>query len=97
MSAPTRPAATDGTQELYDDELLDRLLGIRHFELALLDLFAEGRISGTVHTCIGQEYVPVALAPLIRDDMVFSNHRGHGHYLALHDDADGLLAEILGP
>jgi TPP-dependent pyruvate/acetoin dehydrogenase alpha subunit len=96
LSATAQLTAADGRQGLYDDELLGRLLWIRHFELALLDLFAQGQVSGTVHTCIGQEYIPVALSPLIRDDMVFSNHRGHGHYLALHDDAEGLLAEVLG-
>jgi pyruvate dehydrogenase E1 component alpha subunit len=83
-----------GTQ--LSDEDLGRLLLIRHFELALLDLYATRHVSGTVHTCLGQEYVPVALAPFIAGDHVFSNHRGHGHYLALHDDPAGLLAEILG-
>ncbi|MFD0565855.1 dehydrogenase E1 component subunit alpha/beta [Kitasatospora saccharophila] len=73
------------------------LLLIRHVELALLRLFGEGLVSGTTHTCLGQEYVPVALAPLLgATDMVFSNHRGHGHYLALTGDAEGLLAEVLG-
>jgi 2-oxoisovalerate dehydrogenase E1 component len=79
------------------DRDLDALLLIRHFEQTLLRLFGEGRISGTTHTCLGQEYVPVALAPLLReDDFVFSNHRGHGHYLALTGDAEGLLAEVMG-
>jgi pyruvate dehydrogenase E1 component alpha subunit len=79
------------------DEDLERLLLIRHFEQTLLDLFAEGVISGTTHTCIGQEYVPVALRTLLRDgDFVFSNHRGHGHYLARFEDPEGLLAEITG-
>ncbi|NAS23185.1 thiamine pyrophosphate-dependent dehydrogenase E1 component subunit alpha [Herbidospora sp. NEAU-GS84] len=76
---------------------LDRLLLIRHFEHALLDLFAKGELNGTTHTCLGQEIVPVALAPLLGpDDRVFSNHRGHGHYLARFDDPAGLLAEIMG-
>ncbi|WP_207926966.1 thiamine pyrophosphate-dependent dehydrogenase E1 component subunit alpha [Actinocrispum wychmicini] len=78
------------------DADLALLLMIRHFELALLDLFAAGKLNGTTHTCLGQEYVPVALAPLIPDDFVFSNHRGHGHYLARFDDPAGLLAEIMG-
>lgn len=78
------------------DDDLELLLLIRHFELALLDLFAAGKLHGTTHTCIGQEYVPVALAPLTGDDFVFSNHRGHGHYLAKFRDAEGLLAEIMG-
>lgn len=78
------------------DEDLELLLLIRNFELALLDLFAAGQLNGTTHTCLGQEYVPVALAPLLRDDFVFSNHRGHGHYLARFRDPAGLLAEIMG-
>lgn len=94
------PADTDGSGTRvigpYDDDTLARLLRIRHVELALLDLFSAGIVSGTAHTCLGQEYIPVALAPLLQGDMVFSNHRGHGHYLALHDDPAGLVAEILG-
>jgi len=76
---------------------LDLLLLIRHFERGLLDLFGQGRLNGTTHTCLGQEYVPVALAPLLAErDYVFSNHRGHGHYLARFGDPAGLLAEIMG-
>ncbi|WP_329467278.1 thiamine pyrophosphate-dependent dehydrogenase E1 component subunit alpha [Streptomyces sp. NBC_01431] len=73
------------------------LLLIRHFEEALLALFESGRITGTTHTSIGQEYVPVALSPLLdAGDTVLSNHRGHAHYLARHPDPEALLAEILG-
>jgi pyruvate dehydrogenase E1 component alpha subunit len=73
------------------------MLLIRHFERALLELFATGRLNGTTHTCLGQEHVPVTLAALLGEsDYVFSNHRGHGHYLARFDDPVGLLAEILG-
>ena len=79
------------------DRDLDDLLMIRHFELALLDLFSQGRLNGTTHTCLGQEYVPVALYSLLDDgDYVFSNHRGHGHYLARFRDPLGLLAEVMG-
>jgi TPP-dependent pyruvate/acetoin dehydrogenase alpha subunit len=81
---------------LADDDL-ERLLLIRHFENGLLDLFAAGKLNGTTHTCLGQEYIPVALRTLLApDDFVFSNHRGHGHYLARFDDPFGLLAEIMG-
>lgn len=79
------------------DADLDLLLLIRHFELSLLDLFDRGMVAGTTHTCLGQEHLPVALAPLLDDaDYVFSNHRGHGHYLARFGDPYGLLAEIMG-
>jgi len=89
-------AARPEARTRLTDGDLDRALLIRHFEQALLDLYASGQVSGTVHTCLGQEYIPVALAPLVSGDLVFSNHRGHGHYLAHHDDPKGLLAEILG-
>jgi TPP-dependent pyruvate/acetoin dehydrogenase alpha subunit len=76
---------------------LRSLLVIRHFEQALLRLFGKGVIDGTTHTCLGQEYVPVAVSGLLGpDDYVFSNHRGHGHYLARFHDPEGLLAEIMG-
>jgi TPP-dependent pyruvate/acetoin dehydrogenase alpha subunit len=76
---------------------LELLLLIRHFELKLLELYGRGELNGTTHTCLGQEYVPVALRPLLGEaDHVFSNHRGHGHYLARFADARGLLAEIMG-
>ncbi|MFF0577584.1 thiamine pyrophosphate-dependent dehydrogenase E1 component subunit alpha [Streptosporangium saharense] len=81
---------------LGDDDL-ELLLLIRHFELKLLELYGRGDLNGTTHTCLGQEYVPVALAPLLGEhDHVFSNHRGHGHYLARFRDPHGLLAEIMG-
>lgn len=75
---------------------LDSLLLIRHFELKVLELIAAGHIAGTTHTCLGQEYIPVALAPLLTPAFIFSNHRGHGHYLAHCNDPGGLLAEICG-
>lgn len=90
---PTRPHLP----ARLDEADLATMLLIRHFEEALLRLFEEGEIAGTTHTCLGQEYIPVALRPLLAaDDFVFSNHRGHGHYLTRFDDPHGLLAEIMG-
>lgn len=88
------PAQVDPAR-LGDDDLALLLL-IRHFEQKLLSLFAAGHLAGTTHTCLGQEYVPVALTPLAAPAFVFSNHRGHGHYLARFRDPEGLLAEITG-
>lgn len=74
------------------------MLNIRVIEESLLDLFARGAIGGTVHTCLGQEAIAVGVVSAInRDvDIVCSNHRGHGHFLAYCGDARGLVAEILG-
>jgi acetoin:2,6-dichlorophenolindophenol oxidoreductase subunit alpha len=84
-------------ESVLADEDLARLLMIRRFEEKLLELFARGELNGTTHTCLGQEYIPVAVEPLLHEhDYVFSNHRGHGHYLARYGDPAGLLAEIMG-
>ena len=60
------------------------LYAIRMFEQSLLDLFTTGVLSGTTHTCLGQETVAVGVLSAIdrARDIVFSNHRGHGHFLA---------------
>ena len=77
--------------------LLRKALGIRMFEQRLLKLFSEGRLNGTVHTCIGQEWTGVAVAEHLQpSDVIFSNHRCHGHYLARTGNYTGLFAEIMG-
>ncbi len=89
-----RPAAT--LSQLADADL-ELLLLIRQFELAVLELFSRGQLHGTTHTGLGQEYIPVALRPLLEpQDFVFSNHRGHAHYLSRFADPAGLLAELMG-
>jgi pyruvate dehydrogenase E1 component alpha subunit len=94
------PAAVDAAgEDLWrltgaDVELL---VLIRRFEQTILELFSRGLLNGTTHTCLGEEYVPVALGPLLAPgDFIFSNHRGHGHYLMRFADPEGLMAEIMG-
>ncbi len=73
------------------------MLLIRRFEEAVEELFAQGLIVGTAHFCIGQEASAVgAIAALQPDDMVTSNHRGHGHFLAKGADPRRLMAELFG-
>ena len=82
--------------EHYGDIIYKSLL-IRRVEEKLLQLFSEGKINGTVHTCIGQELIGACLAKnLNKDDFIVSNHRGHGHYIAKTRDIKGLLAEVMG-
>ena len=78
--------------EHYENAIL-----IRQSEERLLELFAQGKLNGTVHTCIGQEFSPVSVANALRkDDFVVSNHRGHGHYISRTGDLNGLFAEVMG-
>jgi len=78
--------------------LYSRMYFIRRFEETLLDLFAQGKLVGTTHTYIGQEANAVGIIDHLdpERDVIFSNHRCHGHYLAFTDDAFGLLSEVMG-
>jgi TPP-dependent pyruvate/acetoin dehydrogenase alpha subunit len=73
------------------------ILLIRRFEERLLNEFSTGKISGTTHTCIGQEADAVGVISVMgRDDIIFSNHRCHGHFLAYGGDPYHLAAELMG-
>jgi 2-oxoisovalerate dehydrogenase E1 component len=70
---------------------------VREFEKLLLDQFSKGTLNGTVHTCVGQETIAVAISENFKKgDKVFSNHRGHGHFISVGGDVKFLLAEMLG-
>jgi len=72
------------------------IIKIRVFEEKILDLFSQNKLSGTTHTCIGQEAVAVAaLSYISKGDHVFSNHRCHGHYIAYGGSSKALLSEIM--
>ena len=42
--------------------IIKELIRIRIVEQSFLDLFSEGKLNGTVHTCIGQELSAVSFA-----------------------------------
>ena len=77
--------------------LYSELYKIRRFEETLLENFPKGVFFGTTHTYIGQEANAVGvLSQRQVSDIVFSNHRGHGHYLASGGDLRRLFAELMG-
>lgn len=81
-------------QEIFDYRSLYR---IRLFEETVLENFPKGIFFGTTHTCIGQEANAVGvLSSLQPEDIVFSNHRCHGHFLAYGGDPRSLFAELMG-
>lgn len=73
------------------------LYRIRRFEETILENFPKGFFYGTTHTYLGQEADAVGvLSHLQADDIVFSNHRCHGHFLAYGGDPHRLFAELMG-
>ena len=78
-------------------EEIKKAIVIREVENSFLTLFGQGKLNGTVHTCIGQEFTGVFVSKyLTEDDHMVTNHRGHGHYISKTGDIKGLVAELLG-
>lgn len=71
---------------------------LRLTEQLILDLFGRGLLSGTTHTCLGQELCQMAVVRALddADDVVLSNHRNHGHFMTYSGHFVGLVAEIMG-
>jgi 2-oxoisovalerate dehydrogenase E1 component len=71
---------------------------IRSTEELILEQFTRGLVSGTTHTCLGQELTAMSVVRALDDpeDVVLSNHRNHGHFLTYSGDFVGLVAEIMG-
>ncbi len=71
---------------------------IRETETLILELFGRGLVSGTTHTCLGQEICQMSVVRALNhpDDYVLSNHRNHGHFMTYSGDFLGLVAEIMG-
>lgn len=80
-----------------DPQIYERIYTIRRFEETLLENFPRGVFFGTTHTSLGQEADAVGVLSHLRaEDVVFSNHRGHGHFLAAGGDPRALFAELMG-
>lgn len=79
------------------EQLYYHMLRIRRFEQRVLDWFPKGVFYGTTHTYIGQEADAVGVMACLRPgDVVVSNHRCHGHFLAYGGSMEALAAELMG-
>jgi TPP-dependent pyruvate/acetoin dehydrogenase alpha subunit len=92
------PAEGDPNVQGSEWHFYKQMYLVRKTEETLLSLFTKGMLTGTVHTCIGQEACAVGVVSALdlNRDVIWSNHRNHGHYLACFDDVEGLIAEIMG-
>jgi 2-oxoisovalerate dehydrogenase E1 component len=74
-----------------------RMRLIREFEDRTSALYKAAEIPGFVHLSIGQEASAVGACWHLRDDdVITSNHRGHGHCLAKGLDPVPMMAELMG-
>ena len=86
--------------DISQDSLLEmyrRMVRIREFELASIDIFKRGLVKGAVHPYIGQEASGVGVCMALRkDDLIAGTHRSHGHNIAKGAESHKMMAEILG-
>jgi pyruvate dehydrogenase E1 component alpha subunit len=70
---------------------------IRAFEERVGELTRANEVHGLIHLSIGQEGVAAGVCDeLGPDDMVYSNHRAHGHAIALGAPLERVMAELMG-
>lgn len=78
-------------------EMYRRMVRIREFEQAAIDLFLRGELKGAATTYNGMEASAVGVcAALRRDDLIAGTHRSHGHNIAKGADIKKMMAELLG-
>ena len=82
-------------QDLTAIDAYRLMLTIRRFEERCTALSLEGVFPGSVHTCDGQEAIPVGVRSALSDqDRLLPTYRGHGWAIAAGVPLLGLLAEI---
>lgn len=78
-------------------KLLYDMLRIRRLQERIDREYLKDNMHTPVHLCTGQEAIAVGVCSvLFPDDVISSNHRGHGHYLAKGGNMRKLVAELHG-
>tara|TARA_B100002003_G_scaffold251261_1_gene293951 strand:+ start:1074 stop:2024 length:951 start_codon:yes stop_codon:yes gene_type:complete len=81
----------------WASEAYYRLLKIRLTEEAIAEEYRFQEMRCPVHLSIGQEAIAVGISLCLSDqDVVFSTHRCHSHYLGKKGDLNGMIAELYG-
>ena len=98
---PTFDCTADG--EMFDISpdreafLYREMLRVRHAEERLASLYKEKEMRTPTHFGVGQEGVAVGVcAALATEDVIYTHHRCHTHYLAKGGSLLGLVAELYG-
>ena len=78
-------------------KLYEMCMKIRAVENKIIERYSEDIFQSPVHLSIGQEMIAVCVMELLnKNDTVFTNYRGHAHYLARGGDLTQFFAELAG-
>ena len=86
-----------GIENALKVELFKKVLWIRCCEEALAEVYSEQEMRTPTHFGIGQEAVAAGVCGALQaDDVVYTHHRSHNHYLARGGDFYALAGELYG-
>jgi len=78
-------------------DMFSMMVRTREAEERIAVLYSEQEMRCPIHLCIGQEAVCAGVsAALSKQDLVFSGHRSHGHYICKGGDLNSMFAELYG-
>ncbi len=85
---------------LNDEQLKEayrKMWLVRYFEEKVDFFFAQGKIHGTTHLCVGEEASSVGSGAVLRiSDWITATHRGHGQTIAKGTKVNVMMAELFG-
>ena len=68
---------------------------IRRSEEKIIELYNTDKIKSPVHLSIGQEAIAVGVSlALSESDIIFSNYRGHAHFIAREANLDKIVSHF---
>jgi pyruvate dehydrogenase E1 component alpha subunit len=77
--------------------LYESMIRQRTLEEKVVELYKKGLIPGLAHSYIGQEAIAAGVCgALKKEDLIVSNHRGHGHSVAKGVPEQTILSELMG-
>jgi pyruvate dehydrogenase E1 component alpha subunit len=86
--------------KLNDEQLKEayrKMWLVRYFEEKVDFFFAQGKIHGTTHLCVGEEASSVGSGAVLRkEDWITATHRGHGQTIAKGTKVNVMMAELFG-
>ena len=78
-------------------DLYQRMIRQRTFEDETTRIFAGGEMPGFLHLSQGEDAMAAgACANLLKEDIIFTTHRGHGCIIAKGADMKPMMAELFG-
>jgi len=77
--------------------LYESMIKQRTLEEKVVELYKKGLIPGLAHSYIGQEAIAAGVCVVLqKEDLIVSNHRGHGHSVAKGVPEQTILSELMG-